>query len=127
MRISERDKEFLRSLRGREHWKEDQARRALHLLEASGSSRVEFARRHDLTPSRLAWWSRRLRNSTGEPARPRSPGARGAFVELVPSSGAETVARVRLGRVEVGLSTLDTKAARFVMELAQMMESDPCC
>jgi transposase len=41
-------------------WTEEQARRALEELAASGESVAGFARRKGITPQRIAYWRKRL-------------------------------------------------------------------
>jgi hypothetical protein len=128
MDIDERDEAFLRGLAGPRHWTEYDATRALALWEASGTSRASFAERYGLRPTRLAWWARRLeawgdadvRSTAG-----RTP-AESAFVELVSPATTSAAARVRVGPVEVELTTLDAAAARFVIKLARL-SGEPSC
>ena len=130
MGLTKQDREFLRGLAGPQKWKELEARRALSLLEWSGSSRAAFSREFGLTTTRLAWWKRRL--TRGEATRScvatRGQDREGeAFVELVGStSGAVPAARLRVGAVEVELCRLDSTAAAFVVELARRAEEDLC-
>jgi len=132
MQITKAAEAFLRGLRGRKHWSEADAGRALGFCEASGQSRAAFARRHGLRASRLAWWERRLVAGSARPkhvpggaARTRAPG----FVELVVGTDAgphSAAATVRVGEVVVELGTLDAAAVDFVAALCRATGSEPC-
>ena len=126
MDITKRDEDFLRGLRRPQHWKEDEARRAMSLLAASGETQAGFARRYGLRVSRLVWWKRRLARRPVEEVAAEVTSRRD-FVELVPSySGDEVAARLRVGAVEIELRRLDAAAARFVAELARLAETGAC-
>ena len=45
-------------------WTEEQGRRALQDLAASGESTAGFARRRGISPQRVAYWRRRLAKTT---------------------------------------------------------------
>jgi transposase-like protein len=126
MVITKRDEDFLRGLKATARWSASDARRVLGLHEQSGESRAAFARRHGLHPERLAWWKRRFAELDAGAAGPDT-GSRAGFVELVPpSSGNVPAARLRVGRVEVELRTLDVAAARFVAALAHHVQDGAC-
>ncbi|MBX3246519.1 MAG: hypothetical protein KF901_04990 [Myxococcales bacterium] len=127
------DEQFLRGLAGPRHWTEDDARRVLALWEASGLSRSDFARRHRLRATRLAWWERRLGEWGAEVESDAADDQRSEgdnFIELVPTVGSsrgDVFARLRIGDVELELTALDASVARFVVELARLREQGECC
>jgi transposase-like protein len=123
--VTKEDDRFLAGLRGPCHWSEREARRALSLLEASGESRAAFARRHGLTPTRLAFWQRRLEAVDDEPVATDAP----QWVELVGVEGSgiasrsDVAARVRMGELAIELGVLDEATARFVVALHREVAS----
>ena len=131
MSVTKKDEAFLRGLRGRKQWREDDARRALQLCETSGQSRAAFARQYGLRATRFAWWKRRLAEWASPVASEQGDDAKGArFVELVSgrddARSTPPAARVRVGAVVVELGTLDDNAAVFVAALSRALRSDAC-
>jgi len=53
------DAEVLR-IAQRRYWREREARIVVEAWRSSGANLAQFARHHNLTANRLAWWARRL-------------------------------------------------------------------
>ena len=50
----------VRQVAQRRYWREAEGRIVVEAWRSSGEGLARFARRHELTPNRLAWWARRL-------------------------------------------------------------------
>ncbi len=79
-----------------DYWTEDEARRFLGQLDASGLSAAEFGRQSGIAEKRLRWWRKRL----GQ--RSRSPGKALAMVPVrIKIPAASATAAMAAGPIEV--------------------------
>jgi transposase-like protein len=113
----------------RRTWNEDEARRVLAELAASGETVSDFARRQGLVPQRLWWWQKRL----GLKEAPASPAGRAgtlAATFLPVTVRAEEppppAAALQLGAgVRVELRTIDSTSATWVAKVLQALGATP--
>ena len=108
-----------RTIRKQGHWTEEDARRVLGELEASGESVTGFARRRGLVPQRLWWWRKRLAERV--PAVPG--GVTATFIPvMVRPAEREAAAALELGGgLRVQLRTLDETSAAWVACVARAL------
>lgn len=110
-------------------WSEDDARRILDELAASGETVTAFARRRGLVPQRLWWWQKRL---TGRrPASPKGDQAKDRAASFLPVILRETTREVAPAAVELGdgvrveLRSLDRTSALWVALVCQALGGAP--
>lgn len=110
-------------------WSEDDARRILDELAASGETVTAFARRRGLVPQRLSWWQKRLAGR--RPASPTGGGGQelaASFLPVVLREAAPEVAPAAVelgGGVRVELRSLDRTSALWVALVCQALGGAP--
>jgi transposase-like protein len=96
---------------GRRRWREEDARRILDLLGASGMTVRAFASREGIDPQRVYAWRRRL----GGPEAPAAP----AFVELSSRRAAPIEVVLRSGHVVRVAEPFDADALRRLLAVLE--------
>lgn len=115
----------------RRTWNEEEARRILAELAASGETVSAFARRFGLVPQRLWWWQKRLGEQAPPDRTPSGPQTQTLTATFLPVTvrAAELPAAPATmalgGGVRVELRTLDQTSALWVAQVLAALGATP--
>lgn len=119
---------WIEGLRGRAQWKESDARRVLEALAHSDESLAGFARRHGLTPQRVAWWRTRLGDwnpvaqvGSLSPREPAETGFVPVIATRLEAKSCRVVAVVRVGDVAIDVCDPSATTAAWIVSFVDAL------